>query len=524
MTVYEDEFDLYPYVLTLLKNWKLIVFLGLLAGAAALIFSLLQSRTYSATATLIGTYRRPVLNLSEEYSTVASSGDINSKKLAFMTIARSDAMASSVFEQYADQLPADMNLTDFKEHIEVSDQGDAILITASFEDPELSAAIANTWAEATVTAINVAYGDAQPLGPIQDQIISSRADYLAAQDALETFVKDNQIADLERSISESQKVLTILQSAQLDIIDKYLSTQVDLITQQADEYFYALSEHTDTIFSTQVDEQLALYSYYATRQTQLETFLTQAEALKAQLSDGTRSVAGNSGDALALFLTRAQTFGFESEQPLDIMLTDITNLQDETSNYVADINRIIEQIQAELEKNAVKLQELSTLLAKGGDYQYYETPDTENPLFQAGVQSLDQLVQMKLPASLVPDYSGSPLQNQIEETSVTIQSLQAQLEREKATQNDLTNERDLAEKAYQALLVQETQIKAGSQSSNEVALASAAVENATPDPRGTVTNTLLAGIVGGLLAVVWVFVSTWWKNQSADEAENAATA
>ena len=42
MTVYEDEFDLYPYVLTLLKNWKLIVFLGVLAGAAALIFSLLQ--------------------------------------------------------------------------------------------------------------------------------------------------------------------------------------------------------------------------------------------------------------------------------------------------------------------------------------------------------------------------------------------------------------------------------------------------------------------------------------------------
>ena len=77
MTVYEDEFDLYPYVLTLLKNWKLIVFFGVLAGAAALIFSLLQPRTYSATATLIGTYRRPVLKLSEEYSTIASNGDIN---------------------------------------------------------------------------------------------------------------------------------------------------------------------------------------------------------------------------------------------------------------------------------------------------------------------------------------------------------------------------------------------------------------------------------------------------------------
>jgi uncharacterized protein involved in exopolysaccharide biosynthesis len=131
---------------------------------------------------------------------------------------------------------------------------------------------------------------------------------------------------------------------------------------------------------------------------------------------------------------------------------------------------------------------------------------------------------MDLPASLVPDYSGSPLQNQIEETSAAIQSLQAQLEREKSTQGDLTNERDLAEKAYQALQVQETEIKAGSQSSNEVALASEAVENTTSDPRGTVTNTLLAGIVGGMLAVIWVFISTWWKNQSADDAENTPTA
>jgi uncharacterized protein involved in exopolysaccharide biosynthesis len=139
------------------------------------------------------------------------------------------------------------------------------------------------------------------------------------------------------------------------------------------------------------------------------------------------------------------------------------------------------------------------------------------------MESLDKLVMMDLPTALIPDYSGTPLENQILGISSKIQGLQAQLESEIATQRDLTNDRDLAERAYQALLVKETEIKAGSQTSNEVSLASSAIVNIDPDSRGTVTNTLLAGIVGGMLAVVWVFVSTWWKNQPENEIENAAT-
>ena len=81
---------------------------------------------------------------------------------------------------------------------------------------------------------------------------------------------------------------------------------------------------------------------------------------------------------------------------------------------------------------------------------------------------------------------------QIEKISSEIQDLQAQLENEKAIQRALVNERDLAEQAYNALLVKETEIQAGSQTSNEVALAGPAIVPTKPDSRGTITNTLLS--------------------------------
>jgi len=521
MTIYEDEFDLYPYILTLLKSWKLIVFLAFIAGAAALIFSLIQPRTYSATSTIIGTYRRPVLTLSEEFSTITNNGDARNKAQAFLTIAKSDGIAQQVYETFSNQLPDDMLLEDFKKRVEISDQGDAILITASFEDPFLSAEISNAWANETVNAVNTAYGDAQPLEPIQAQVVDARESYFTAQTDLENFIEENQIATLERNISEAKQVLNILETTQLGIINTHLSTQVDLITQQADQYFTTLSDQTQIVFSSQVEEQLRLLSYYSKRRTQLEELSVQAEALKEQIGSGNRSLPGDTGDALALFLARAQAFGIDSEMNLDISLLEVATLQDSQTNYVADINTIINQIDAELEKTDVELQELSTLLASGGEYQFYESPDSENPLFQAGVERLEALLNLDLPSSLTPNYTGTALEIQIAEISSETQALKAQLENEQAKQRDLLNERNLAEQAYNALLVKVTELKAGSQTSNEVALAGSAVVPTKPDSRGTITNTLLAAIVGGMLAVVWVFVSTWWKNQSEDVVDSA---
>jgi uncharacterized protein involved in exopolysaccharide biosynthesis len=451
-----------------------------------------------------------------------------------------------------------MTFKDFKKRVEVKNEGDAILITASFEDPAISASVANAWANATIQTINSAYGDVQPLPSLQAQLADAEQSYNDAQAALEQFIAENQISDLERQIAESQAVLDILQNAQMEIIQKQLNTPVNMLSEQADQYFQTLTDHSQAVFSEQVRGQLELLAYYTNRQTGLAQLQMQVEALREQLNSGSDSIAGDSGDALAVFWARARTFGVDnlyqvnqsdygdahsagysgdsdgacynsgdsvvtSQQvehipALDIALTDIVTLRDSQSNYVADLDVLIRQIEVEQEKTDAAIADLSKTLAAGGDYQYYDSLDIENPLYQAGIDSLDQITNLELTSISQERLNGTPLAKQIEQVSANIQSLQAQLEQEQATQRNLTNERDLAEKAYQALRVKETEIKTGAQTSNEVVLASAAVPPLVPDSRGTVTNTLLAGIVGGMLAVVWVFASEWWESRTEEEA------
>ena len=268
--------------------------------------------------------------------------------------------------------------------------------------------------------------------------------------------------------------------------------------------------------------QLALLAYYASHKTELEKLKMQAEALHAQLGEGNQSAAGNGGDALAVFLARAQAFNIKTPPSLQLSVTDINALQSNPAGYASDMETIIQQIEAEIEKTDNEMQSLSETLAAGGDYQYYDSLEAENPLYQAGLDSLNQITNLELASIPEESLNGTPLAQQIEQVSTEIQSLQAQLEQEQATQRQLTSERDLAEKAYQALRVKETEIRTGAQTSNEVVLASKAVPPLVPDSRGTLTNTLLAGMVGGTLAVVWVFASEWWESRTEEETISAA--
>ena len=53
MSVYDDEIDLKPYINALRKKWWLILLVTLLTASAALIYGLLQVRTYDAAATIL---------------------------------------------------------------------------------------------------------------------------------------------------------------------------------------------------------------------------------------------------------------------------------------------------------------------------------------------------------------------------------------------------------------------------------------------------------------------------------------
>ena len=158
MTIYEDEIDIRPYILAIIKYWWIIVLLALAAGLAALIFSLLQVREFQATTTVLLTRSRATLELAEQFPTINEPVDARARMDSLVSITSSDVIASQTLNALDGRLASEFeDYSNFKESVEVSSEGDLLLITATARDPELAVEIANEWARQTVTAINVAY-------------------------------------------------------------------------------------------------------------------------------------------------------------------------------------------------------------------------------------------------------------------------------------------------------------------------------------------------------------------------------
>jgi uncharacterized protein involved in exopolysaccharide biosynthesis len=453
MTVIEDEIDLRPYILGLINNWWRIALIASVGAVAALGISLFLPREYVATAAILLTRTQTSLNLAEQFPTVRENVyDPGSRMDALLTIAQSDSIALAALNSVGDRLPADeRDLEAIKDRVEVTDKGDSILVSASAKTPQLGAEIANTWANQAVLAINQAYSGDQPLAEIQSRLITAEQDYEDAQSALESFLRDNQITLLEKKIDEAKNLL-----------------------------------------SEAVNDRAWQISYYYNRKQSMQDLKVKAEALQQQLRDGKSSSAGSIGDAIALLKLHSNAFGIDqtsnarslwlgessnagtpnSTPPLafDLQLAEVSSLNDTPSSYAEDLDRIIQQADAEISKADNALRDLNQNLIQGGSNTV------------------------------------------IEAAAAQVQELQAQLENQEAHQRELTSNRDLAWEAYQALVQKETEIKNASQTSNQVTLASSAVPPQKPASRGIVRNTLVAGVLGVLVGVFWVLASMWWKS------------
>jgi capsular polysaccharide biosynthesis protein len=365
----------------------------------------------------------------------------------------------------AEKLPADeRELEAIKDHVEVTEKGDSILVSASAETPDLAVEIANTWARQAVLAINQAYSGDQPLTEIQSQLVSARNDYEDAQSTLESFIKVNQITLLEKKIDEAKNLL-----------------------------------------SEAVNDSAWQVSYYYNRKQSLQDLKVKAKALKQQLGSGKSSSAGSIGDAIALLSLHSNAFGIgeassaralwldqtsdkaipdnAARMTFDLQLTELRSLNDTPASYAEDLDRIIQQADAEISSAKQALSNLHQNLFQG---------------------------------------EGSDV---IEATAAQIQDLQNQLEVEQARQRELSSNRDLAWEAYQALTQKVTEIKNSSQVSNQVTLASLAITPQKPASRGTMRNTLIAGMLGVVGGTFWVFGSMWWKSvEQPIEAETSISA
>jgi uncharacterized protein involved in exopolysaccharide biosynthesis len=209
----EDEIDLRFYANILMRHWRMIAAVTLLAGVVALTVSAVQPAKYQANALVLITrplyqfqFSPAIQNLPDNAGTQqALAGK------AAVDLANSDALLQQVLLSVGDALPAEeRNLFAFRQMLKAKTGSDPSIINLNVtnRDPQRVADIANTWATLYVRQVNDLYGkSADQLKFFEAQLAQAKNDVDAADQALVEFQKRNDLAILQAQLSAKQNAL-----------------------------------------------------------------------------------------------------------------------------------------------------------------------------------------------------------------------------------------------------------------------------------------------------------------------------
>jgi succinoglycan biosynthesis transport protein ExoP len=215
----EDEIDLREYLEVLIRRWKWIVALAVIAAltAAVISFFVLQP-TYEAGALVLITRPRYQLRFDPRLETLS---DIETASKAYPSLAMSDDLLQKVLDNLNPPLPEnERTLQSLKGKVNASTGADPSLLQlkAVNGDPERAAQVANTWAEQYVGYVNELYGRrSEDVVFFGEQLDAARAALEAAEENLVDFEARNQQSILQARLGAKQTALKDYLNAQYNL-------------------------------------------------------------------------------------------------------------------------------------------------------------------------------------------------------------------------------------------------------------------------------------------------------------------
>lgn len=454
---YDDVIDLRAYVLVLARFWPVIVGMMVVAVVAAAGLTLSRPTTYEATAAVVITQSRAELSLVPEFKTTAEGlpANADARRNALIGLVKNPAIAAEVIDQLGATLPPALtNTADLIDAVEGTSTGDLITISVRAKDPTVAMAIANAWGIAYERHVNQVYGVViESAEAVRRQAERAKADYDAAQSALVQFTGTNRIAELEMAIEEANQVVQAAAKAQVE-------SRLAAFTE----------EHTE-----QIETLASLHD----KRRRLETLRGDARALEMQLATG--GDGATASNALALTLLKAQVYAWpeptviSATMPLGLQL-QVDGSADAAPTQAADVRAMAAAIES-------RIAELDAAIAA------WEQTNPQDDTLQAltGDGALDPVI--------------APLHERL-------RSLEAQLEAERATMQELTQTRDLAWETYTTVARKVAELDIGvAVQGTVVRLAAPAALPTEPVSRKLVQTAALAGAVACILAVGVAFVA-----------------
>ena len=419
----DDEVGLERYVFVLAAWWREITLgaflIAAMGGAVGLALTVALPK-YESSADVITIWANTKTSFREE-SSVVDQEDISSRvdyqalRAALIGLIHSGKVAETVVERFSG-LPewGQFSAYDLLESISAKpvttgfsspqNQSDLIRITASAASPEHAAALANTWAEEYVTKTNQLYAlspNREALTTIRPEIEKAMEIYKNAQEEFEKFLAKE----------ETYK----------------LTHQITLNDRRIDEMMQINYKISDTMKFKKAKAQLDFMERTYDTRLRLEELVRNALGLRAQIERG--GEGGVASNGLAIQLLKAQAYATMDRLPEDLEISFNNTLATHTNSMEqgVDVDAIISALRERIEVIDLAIAEQAEALSP--------------QLLNIGETTLEEEDLLRLIAKKEEE-------NQL---------LRVRMETDRATKNELTKTRDLAQTAVNALQIEEAE-------------------------------------------------------------------
>lgn len=218
------EIDLRKVIRSLVRRWKYILGVALLAAAFAFAVTYLQPRRYEARAVIALTRPLNLPNFDPRYQAIAPLA-INNKIVS--DVALGDKIVQMLFDEWDEPDKEPDDLASFRKRLSVeagSDQTVSIL-SIKLEDPQEAVRLAQLWAKEVVGRINRTYGgrDENQVVFFQQQVATAQQRLQATGKALQFFaaqdersILQNQLDSLNAQHADLLRRLRVIEAVQAD--------------------------------------------------------------------------------------------------------------------------------------------------------------------------------------------------------------------------------------------------------------------------------------------------------------------
>lgn len=518
----EKEIDLRPLVLALVRHWYVLAIGAAVAMAGSWLWISRTPPRYTSAAQVLVVASRMNADFKSGIELVEPLPDLAALVASIAQFATAGDVVQAVIERLGPELPE--NLRDPAALASIlsatsSEKTGIITLGVTYGDREVTAKVANAWADALVTEGNQIYGatrGSQLVSSIQQQSQAARQSYEQKEQALADFVASDDSPVLRQRMEEYRAAVDSLRLARSTVISQTAAIDAIAATEVISSYARVRwAGQAAVIGEAERQAVQRLQDAYAALR-RLELLRGEVAALRDHLAAG----GDPQSAALALQLLKARAFAADGDLPANLQL----QVSPSSGASVADAEAILQTIDTRIVALQASIETQAKALADGSAIRLPEITAGAPPASDLSAQYADllsgNLMQQVIGTGVISPTAGSAVSDeQAVALQQQVQRLEAQLQMREVQRFVLEQERDAARAAYRSFQLKLAELMSENLSDGQAVLLVSKAAGATQVSEvGQVRQAALAGVAALVLLAMIILareiVVPWLRESS----------